>query len=271
MGVGAIAWLWCRCYTRDAVRCHTYDQHENPLIRALLGRKLAPLLRNASACLCGNEYLQGYARKFCPNSHIIPTVIDTNIYKPVAPRAGERDEIAIGWIGSPTTWRYVAAILPILSKAVDKFGIRVKIIGAGKDRPEIAGFEFADWSEESEVTELQAMDIGIMPLPDEPWARGKCGYKLIQYMACAKPVIASPVGVNSSIVNDGYNGYLAGNSEQWLAALERLIGSADLRAQMGRRGRRKVEAEFSLNLVGPKVALILRQTAEKSRSSQGLC
>jgi glycosyltransferase involved in cell wall biosynthesis len=105
------------------------------------------------------------------------------------------------------------------------------------------------------------MDIGIMPLPDEPWARGKCGYKLIQYMACGLPVIASPVGVNSDIVNDGVNGYLACSEHEWEAAIRRLAASVELRGNMGAHGRQKIVNEYSLHVHGPRLAALLREVA----------
>src|SRR6056297_1871598 len=103
------------------------------------------------------------------------------------------------------------------------------------------------------------MDIGVMPLPDTPWMRGKCGYKLIQYMACGLPVIASPVGVNAEIVEHGVNGFLVGTDEEWKSALTILLKDPDLRRRMGREGRKKVEREYSLQVQGPRVARLLRE------------
>jgi len=108
------------------------------------------------------------------------------------------------------------------------------------------------------------MDIGIMPLPDEPWARGKCGYKLIQYMACGIPVIASPVGVNSNIVDQGVNGYLARDEVEWEVAIRRLAASAELRTAMGARGREKIVDGYSLHVYGPRLAAMLRSVADAS-------
>ena len=119
--------------------------------------------------------------------------------------------------------------------------------------------EVLPWAEETEVVDISAFDVGVMPLEDSPWERGKCGYKLIQYMACGLPVVASPVGVNSSIVSDGENGILAKSSGEWLKALELLLSEPDLRRTLGQAGRRKVEEEFCIQVTAPRLASLLRQ------------
>ncbi|MCQ4191416.1 glycosyltransferase, partial [Methylocystis suflitae] len=136
--------------------------------------------------------------------------------------------------------------------------------GSGKPGSADSRFEFLDWSEETEVELIQGMDIGIMPLPDEPWARGKCGYKLIQYMACGIPVIASPVGVNSDIVDEGLNGYLARDELEWEAAIRHLSADSELRRVMGRYGREKIVSEYSLHVHGPRLATMLRTIVDLS-------
>ena len=114
---------------------------------------------------------------------------------------------------------------------------------------------------------IQTMDIGVMPLPDTAWARGKCGYKLIQYMACGLPVVASPVGVNKEIVEHGVNGFIAESDEEWRSAIETLLSDADLRRRMGAAGRKKVEDSYSLQVWGPRVAQMLRRVADESRKA----
>ena len=121
-----------------------------------------------------------------------------------------------------------------------------------------------DWSEATEVSEIRDFDVGIMPLPDTPWARGKCGFKLIQCMACAVPVVASPVGVNARLVDEGVNGFLAADTAQWTKALERLRADPALRERMGLEGRSKVERGYSLRVVGPRVTDLLRRAASEA-------
>lgn len=241
---------------------HMYDRHRRPIVRRLLGGKLAPLLRSASVCLCGNAYLRDYAARYCPDSIIVPTVVDTDRYVP-RPEAGAGRPPVVGWIGSPSTWAYVAPLLPGILPLLKARGIRLRAVGAGAAAQGIEGVDAVEWSEAREIAEVQAMDIGIMPLPDEPWAHGKCGYKLIQYMACGLPVVASPVGVNSEIVTAGENGFLAEGPQDWILALERLIDDPALRRAMGERGRARIVERYSLAAQAPRVLAALRMVAEQ--------
>jgi hypothetical protein len=248
----------------DAV-FHTYDAAPRPLVRRLLGRKLVPLMRRAAACCCGNPYLQAYASKHCPRTLVVPTVVDTDDYRPLPSRAGNR-ALTIGWIGSPSTWSSVQAILPMLREVAAEREVRIKAVGAGAgalaDR--VGSVDLVDWEESREIAEVQSMDIGIMPVPDVIWYRGKSGYKLIQYMACGLPVVASPVGVNAEIVGHGVNGFLAADDEQWKRALLQLIDDADLRAAMGAAGRRRAEELYSLHTHGPRMAELFRSVVARA-------
>jgi len=255
------------CDFDDAI-FHQYDRHPRALTRRLLGSKLTPLLRRAAACVCGNAYIKARVELDCPRSVIIPTVVDTDIYLPrAAPRAAAAP-LVVGWIGSPSTWRYVEPLLPVLLPALARHGAMLTVIGAGPAARGIPGVIAQDWEESREVADLQAMDVGIMPLPDAEWARGKCGYKLIQYMGCGLPVIASPVGVNREIVEDGVNGFLAHEPADWSRALDRLLSDPDLRLAMGARGRSRVETHYSLASQQP-VLLALIQSVVTARPALG--
>jgi glycosyltransferase involved in cell wall biosynthesis len=249
---------------------HAYDFHRSPIMRRLLGGKLEPLLRAASACTCGNAYLRDYAAEFCSNTFIVPTAVDTERYLPA--KAGRGGVPVIGWIGSPSTWQYVQPVVPMLEEMVRAGRARVRIVGSGSASRAQAqsGFEFVDWSEATEVAEIQRMDIGIMPLPDDPWARGKSGYKLIQYMACGLPVVASPVGVNSEIVRDGESGFLASSLPDWQVALDRLLDDPGVRARMGSEGRRRAVAEYSLQAHAPRVVEIIKSAAASGEANPNL-
>ena len=143
-------------------------------------------------------------------------------------------------------------------------GVKIHLMGAGKvDLGEIP-ILYQDWNEADEIEFLQQIDVGIMPLPDESWARGKCGLKLIQYMACSIPVVASPVGVSGEIVDEGVNGFLAESTEQWITALNRLKGDAGMRDAMGQAGREKVERQYSLQLSTPRLSTLLSSVIEAS-------
>jgi glycosyltransferase involved in cell wall biosynthesis len=235
----------------DAV-FHNYDTHSSRLVRAILGRKLDPLLRGASMVTAGNAYLADYASAHgARRTEFLPTVIDLDRY-PLHPAPGGHP-VRIGWIGTPTTAKYLIAILPQLAAAAKEHAICLVTIGAPPiDPPAGLMMEQHSWTEASEASLLSGVDIGIMPLPDEPFERGKCGYKLIQYMACGRPVIASPVGVNTQIVTPD-TGLHAGDPAQWQAAITMLCSDVIVRNQMGAAGRRKVENSYSIQSTAPRL------------------
>lgn len=249
-------------YDCDDAFFHAYDAHPKAWVRRLLGRKLEPLLRGAALCCCGNAYLESYASRFSDSTMLLPTVVDTSLY---GPGTGPRPDrpVTIGWIGSPSTWPYVRPLLPLLRELAQTRGVRIRVVGAGPGARADAfpGLDLVEWSEEREVEEVRAMDVGIMPLPDDPWAKGKCGYKLIQYMACALPAIASPVGVNSEIIVPGVNGFLAEGEGEWRSALLRLIDDEALRRSLGAAGRRRVEERYSLQVHAPRLVEALQSLA----------
>jgi glycosyltransferase involved in cell wall biosynthesis len=240
----------------DAV-FHRYDQHSFSLVRLLLGHKIDAVMRRADLVIVGNDYLGERARRAgARHVKLLPTVVDTSRY--TVSHTNPDKPVTIGWIGSPSTARYLHLVAPVLQKMIVSHGIRVVAIGANPAQLKALPFEVRSWSEDAEVEEIKRFDIGIMPLPDEPFARGKCGYKLIQYMACGKPVVASPVGVNSVIVRHGINGYLAGNESEWVQSLHNLLNDSALRLQMGNNGRTLVEVEYSLQITAPFLANLLR-------------
>lgn len=245
-------------YDFDDAIFHMYDQHPSAAVRSILGRKLEPLLRRAAACSCGNEYLRAYAADYCSDCRIFPTVVDTDVYVP-ARRSAE--QIVVGWIGSPSTWPYVTPYLPTLLAAAARHGAVIRAVGAGPSAVTRKGIEAIDWSEEREIAEVQAMDIGIMPVPDEPWARGKSGYKLIQYGACALPVVASPIGVNQDIVVHGVTGFLARTPAEWGEQLSTLLADHALRARMGAAGRERIDRLYSLRVHAPRLEQLFRMLA----------
>lgn len=248
-------------YDLDDAFFHHYDDHPDPLVRWILKGKFKTLFSNASACTFGNDYLREYGVPFCGNGHVLPTVVDTSIYSPLPDRPS--GPLVIGWIGSPTTWPNVRPLLPILEQLCAEYDVRVRAIGAGPsaERDQFPGLELVDWSEAAEVAAIQRMDIGIMPLFDRPFERGKCGYKLIQYMACGLPVVASPVGVNREIVQDGANGFLATDESEWREALARLIADPEMRSRFGKAGRSIAETDYSLEVQAPRLIEILKAAA----------
>ncbi len=234
----------------DAIYLH---YQKNFLLRTTLGKKFPKILARAQAVTVGNAHLEAYVRAFQPKVYVVPTVVDTAAYQPLAKQPSET--VVIGWIGSPSTARYLEEVRVPLGQVVDGQKVKLKVVGAGANRP-VPGI-YEDWSEAGEIGAIQGFDIGIMPLPDDPWTRGKCGFKLIQYMACAKPVVASPVGVNGEIVQRGETGFLAQSSEEWVAGLRALVDSASERQKMGTAGRARMEKDFSLAVWEKKFLPIL--------------
>lgn len=241
----------------DAV-FHRYDQHANPIVRRILGRKLDSLMRRAALVMVGNDYLAERARASgAPRVEWLPTVVDLSRY-PLKPDHKPEDVVTVGWIGSPATAHYLYPICEPLMALKERYRLRCVAIGARADQLRGTPFEPWVWSEDTEAAQLRRLDVGVMPLPDEPWARGKCGYKLVQYMASALPVVASPVGINNMLVEAGANGFLAESAAEWKACLERLIADVTLRKRMGRMGRTKVEQAYCLQVQAPRLRQFLQ-------------
>ncbi|WP_343207324.1 glycosyltransferase family 4 protein [Azospirillum formosense] len=239
---------------------HHYDRSRWPLVRRLLGHKLDTLMRHAALVTVGNDYLAERAEAAGTRSVVIlPTVVDLVRY-PIAPqRVGTPP--TVGWIGSPITDHYLSLVERPLKELVMGNVARLCLVGATPAALGALPAERHDWREDTETGHIAAFDIGIMPLADTPWERGKCGYKLIQYMACGKPVVASPVGINRDIVEHGVNGFLAETPEEWAGALRRLAADPDLCRRLGAAGRAKVERHYSLTGTVPRLIEILRQAA----------
>jgi glycosyltransferase involved in cell wall biosynthesis len=246
----------------DAV-FHRYDKHPRGVVRSVLGRKIGRVMAASDLVMAGNPYLADHARRSgARRVEIIPTVVDLESYD-VDLGGKSNDAPCIGWIGTPQTWKELAhPVHKVLDPLLAQNSAIFRAVGAGM-QPETRGtLEIVPWAESTEVSLIQSMDIGVMPLPDTPWTRGKCGYKLIQYMACGLPVVASPVGVNSEIVEHGVSGFLAESDDEWLAAVKTLLNNPFLRRRMGAAGRKKVEEKYSLQASGPRVAQMLRSVAE---------
>lgn len=243
---------------------HRYDLHRTGLVRFMLGKKIDRIMAGSQMVIAGNQYLAERAvRAGAKGVEIFPTVVDAARYQPKY--NSNPDVVTIGWIGSPSTQRYLSITLGAISKLCEMGEpIRLVVVGGNLTGQASLPVENILWSEAGEVGMIQSFDVGIMPLPDSPWERGKCGYKLIQYMACGKPVVASPVGVNQKIVEHGINGFLAGNEEEWVNYLLRLIKDPLLRIEMGKKGRAKVEAEFSLELAAPRLLSFICSAANRS-------
>lgn len=242
---------------------HRYDQHSSQWVRSLLGHKIDAVMRNARLVIAGNAYLYEKAvQSGAKWVEWLPTVVNSTRYR-LKPSCNS-PVFTIGWIGSPTTAAYLEPVYAALVRLNQRSGIRLVLVGGyPKDIPGAFPVEYRSWSEETEVEQILDFDVGIMPIPDDPWAYGKCGYKLIQYMACGLPVVASRVGANIRIVKEGVNGYLASTDKHWEEALRALQENPELRQAMGSQGRRDVEAHYSLQVAAPRLANLIRDSLDR--------
>lgn len=221
-------------------------------------RKIPRLIGMSRHVIVGNHFLRDYAVQFNPNVTAIPTVVDTDRCRP------KRDyhhpgKLNIGWVGLAYNLSYVQGLSGVLQKLRKEIGEFVLTVISSRSF-ELDGVEviFKQWSYDNEVQEIRSFDIGIMPLANDEWAKGKCGLKVLQYMACGVPVVASPVGVNCEIINDGENGFLAATDEEWSEKLSLLARDEAVRRRLGRKGRETVEKHYSLRIWGPRVAKLYK-------------
>ncbi len=197
---------------------------------------------------CGNEFLASFARKHNSSVIINPTTIDTKgLHNPALYNIVEKSAKIIGWTGTHSTLQYVAPFLPIIEALWNKYPHIELLIIADKDPQWNKSFvRFVRWTKETEMQDLIKIDIGIMPLTDDLWAKGKCGFKALQYMALEKPAVASPVGINVQIIDDGINGYLCLTDKEWFQRLEHLVLNSSIGNEMGRKGRQNVVDHYSV-------------------------
>lgn len=247
----------------DDALFHNYEfQHKarHRWLQPFLGGKIDQVMKHATLVVAGNEYLAAHARAVgAAWVETMPTVIELQRYQcHVAP---PNDPVIVGWIGAPPTVKYLEMIAPALKTIQQRFHIDIHVIGAAVAPLSGVDYQAIPWHKDTEIEQVCRFDIGIMPLPDDRWTRGKCGYKLIQYMACGKPVIASPVGVNEAIVVAGANGFLAKSLADWETALTQLCESLPLRQQQGQYSRQLVEKYYHVGVVVPKLVQYFHQVA----------
>jgi glycosyltransferase involved in cell wall biosynthesis len=241
----------------------------NRLIAALkFPGKLATIVRVSDHVLAGNDYLAAYARRFNDAVTMIPTCVDTTKFVPRSdggPAAGQPP--VVGWIGSPTTGTYIRGLARVLQRANARHPFVLRVSGAGE--PIVVDgvpTENIPWALDREIELFNTCDVGVYPLEDDEWAKGKCGFKAIEFMACGVPVVASAVGVNRTLIDDGVNGFLASTEDEWVDKLVRLLSDASLRRQFAATGRRTVEAAYSLQVNAPHLAATLRGVVDRSRT-----
>lgn len=249
----------------DDAEFHRYDRNEHTVLRLLLSGKIEKVMQRAAMVVAGNPYIAKRARRAgAANVEWLPTVVDLDRYPVVPP---PRNKVfTIGWIGTPITARFLQIVAPALREISRNGDAKLVTIGSGPVSLPGVSLEVLPWSEDTEVQNIQQFDVGIMPLSNTPGNRGKCGLKLIQYMACGRPIVGTPIGVNSEIIQHGINGFQATTVEEWVEALKNLRADSTLREQMGCVGRRIVEKRYSLNVAAPRLAALLRTAAATSQT-----
>jgi glycosyltransferase involved in cell wall biosynthesis/SAM-dependent methyltransferase/uncharacterized protein YbaR (Trm112 family) len=219
--------------------------------------------RLAAHVMVGNPYLAEFARQVNDSVTIIPTTIDTNKYLPV--RAKQRSgPLVIGWTGSYSTVQHLDTLRNAIKKLAETDSFRLRVIGTPSYKIEGVEIEAMQWCAATELEDLSEIDIGMMPLPDDNWSKGKCGLKALQFMALGIPTICSPVGVNTDIIQDNVNGLIADTDDEWVEKLQRLLKSPDLRERLGRAGRKTVEEKYSAVAQAPRVYELLRSVVKDS-------
>lgn len=222
------------------------DRQENPAWKWLKWRsKIKHISKWSWKVTAGNEYLASYARQYGHHVVVFPTVVDTRVHQPQHSQA-RHQAVTIGWTGSHSTLFYLDMLIPVLQNLEKTYAFQFVVIANHNPRLPLKNFRFVPWSKETEVTDLTMLDIGLMPLEDTEWAKGKCGFKLIQYMALGIPAVASPVGVNTQLISGAEGGFLAGSDQEWEKALTTLLEHSELRQEMGQRGRQFVVDHYSV-------------------------
>jgi len=223
------------------------------------GRFAERLAGLCEGVICGNQFLAEYFGRFNVNISIVPTAVDTELY---IPQSGASDELRIGWMGTASNLKYLQAIEPALKqvlRAVPK--ARLYVVSnrppAFKNLP-AERVLFEPWGENGEVPALQRMTVGLMPLEDTPWARGKCSFKMLQYMACGVPAVVSPVGMNQEVLKNG-GAVAAQTSDEWVGQIVSLLRDDQLRSELGRRARETVVRHYSVEVIGPVLASVFRR------------
>jgi glycosyltransferase involved in cell wall biosynthesis len=250
----------------DAVMFHELE-HGKPL-RVKSFAKFLRTIRSCRAVVAGNEFLAGFARPICREVHVLPTPIDTERYAP-KPWAPPSQGLTVGWLGTPGGLPHVATLADLFRAVAGKVnGFRLKIVSS--EFIDVSGVEVVKkrYNMEEEIADLQSFDVGIMPLQDNLWTRGKCGFKILQYMGVGIPAIASPVGINTELIRHGETGFLAADAAAWQEGLLTLAVDPDLRARLGAAGRSRVVERYSQQAYTDRYgALLQRRGGRAGRES----
>lgn len=208
--------------------------------------KVGSICRWAYKVSCGNAYLRDYAQQFNPNAIINPTTIDTEHLHNRVRNQQALGKLVIGWTGTHSTLKYIEQVVPVLARLEQEFDFEFRVISNQPPALPLRSLVYVPWRKETEIADLLTFHVGLMPLEDDPWAKGKCAFKALQYMALGEPALVSPVGMNTEVVQEGVNGNICATPAEWEAALRQLLVNPPLRAQMGEAARRTIEERYSV-------------------------
>ena len=240
----------------DAIWIHNVSE-KNKAVKYLKSNwKVKYICKWSYKVICGNEFLANYARQYNSKVVVIPTTTDFNYHKTL-PKSS--DKLAIGWTGTHSTLKHLDLIIPVIKKLEKQYNFDFIIISDKKPDYDLSSLKYVEWNKETEIEDLNNFDIGIMPLYDSDWEKGKCGFKGIQYMSLGIPTVMSPVGVNSEIIIHGKNGFLANTENEWFSILSELIQNKKLRIAIGDEGRKTIEKKYSLSANKQKYLSVFEQ------------
>jgi glycosyltransferase involved in cell wall biosynthesis len=226
-------------------------------------KRFARIIKAADYVIAGNNFLRDQAARYTEQVIVLPTAIDRERYL-AKDYAKRKDKVTIGWIGDHGSIHYLAKMRPIFEKLGKKYpSLELKIICDTFFDCDIIPVIKKGWSQKEEVNDLRSLDIGVMPLSDDPWSRGKCGLKILQYYGVGVPTVCTPVGVNRDVVQDGVNGFWAITDEEWVEKVSILIEDTSLRKEMGLLGRELVRESYSIQSCAPRFYGVLDEVAQR--------
>lgn len=243
----------------DAIFLPNVSKSNNFMERLKRPDKIAKIFKMSSFIIAGNKYLADFALKYNNNVVVIPTPIDTGVYISRAPKL-RRNKIVIGWIGSITTVEFLNTLRDVFKVLTIKYPhVEFQVIGGEFYIPGLSSVVNKEWALDRELEYLQEFDIGIMPIPDNAWARGKCGFKAILYMSLGIPCVCSPVGINKEMIQDNFNGFLADSDKEWIDKLSNLIEDESLRRRIGGSGKKAADEKYSIKANMPKFLSVIQK------------
>lgn len=252
IGPPIIEWFIAKVFKRkyiydfdDAIWLPNYSEANAKFHKLKAYAKVKRIIKWADKVTVGNTFLAEYANQYNDNIEVIPTTIDTvNVHNKAVSHDAEK--VVIGWTGTHTTAQYLNEIIPIIKDLESIHNIEFRVISNHHPGFKLECLNYIKWSRETEVEDLLGIQIGIMPMTDSDWTKGKCGFKALQYMALGMAAVVSPVGVNTAIVQNDVNGLICSTPEDWKNALQRLINSAELRNRLGLNGQKTVRDSYSV-------------------------